>query len=96
MKKKLKWYVVILLAGMIPVTGISQSVGINTDGSNPDPSAVLDVKSTDKGVLIPRMTATQRNAISNPPKGLLVFQTDPVAAFCYYNGFACATNTGLF
>lgn len=66
----------------------AQSVAINTDGSNADASAILDVKSTDKGVLIPRLTAVQRMAIANPAKGLLVFQTEPVPAFCYYNGMA--------
>lgn len=66
----------------------AQSVGINTDGSVPDPSAILDVKSTDKGVLVPRMTAAQRTAIANPARGLLIFQTEPILAFCYYNGKA--------
>jgi sugar lactone lactonase YvrE len=88
MKKKLNLFVLILLTGLVPVIGMSQSVGINTDGSNPDPSSILDIKSSAKGVLIPRMTATQRTAINNPSKGLLVFQTDPVPSFCYYNGLA--------
>jgi len=51
-------------------------VGINTDDTNPDPSAMLDVKSTDKGMLIPRLTSAQREAISNPATGLLVFDTE--------------------
>ena len=71
-----------------PATLHAQSVAINTDGSVPDASAILDLKSADKGVLVPRMTAAQRSAIANPSKGLLVFQTDPVPAFCYYNGFS--------
>ncbi|MEA2097420.1 MAG: hypothetical protein U9P73_12120, partial [Candidatus Cloacimonadota bacterium] len=44
----------------------AQSVVINSDGSSPDGSAMLDVKSTDKGFLAPRMTETQRDAISSP------------------------------
>ena len=51
-------------------------VGINTDNSTPDPSAMLDVKSITKGMLVPRMTAVERNAISNPASGLLVFCID--------------------
>ncbi|HPT10611.1 MAG TPA: hypothetical protein PL087_09385, partial [Bacteroidales bacterium] len=51
-------------------------MGINTDGSNPDSSAMLDVKTTTKGVLIPRMTHTQRSAIVNPIAGLMIFCTD--------------------
>ena len=51
-------------------------VGINTSNSEPDPSAMLDVKSNMKGMLVPRMTAAERNAISNPANGLLIFCTD--------------------
>lgn len=51
-------------------------VGINSDNSTPDPSAMLDVKSTTKGMLVPRMTIAERTLISNPATGLLVFCTD--------------------
>ena len=51
-------------------------VAVNTDASQPDPSAILDVKSTAKGLLVPRMTVAQRNAIASPATGLLVFCTD--------------------
>jgi len=51
-------------------------VAINTDGALPDNSAMLDVKSTTKGMLVPSMTATQRDAIANPATGLLIFCTD--------------------
>ncbi len=51
-------------------------IGINTDGSQPDQSAILDVKSTDKGLLLPRMTYNQRRAIQNPADGLIIFCTD--------------------
>lgn len=47
-------------------------------------SAVLDIKSTQRGLIIPRMTAAQRNAISLPVTGLLIFQTDESPGF-YYN-----------
>lgn len=51
-------------------------VGINTEGTPPNASAMLDVKSTSKGMLVPRMTMAQRDAISNPAKGLLIYCTD--------------------
>jgi hypothetical protein len=53
----------------------SQSVGINNDGSAPDPSAMLDIKSSTKGLLIPRVSSIQRMAIVNPSQGLLVYDT---------------------
>ena len=65
----------------------AQSVAINTDGSTADATAILDVKSTGKGILIPRMTTVQRTAITSPATGLLVFDTG-TNAFWYYNGTA--------
>lgn len=51
-------------------------VAINTDGTNPDNSAMLDIKSTGKGVLLPRLTVSQRNAIPDPAEGLLIYCTN--------------------
>ncbi|MBK7308876.1 MAG: hypothetical protein IPI88_18935 [Chitinophagaceae bacterium] len=65
----------------------AQSVAINTDGSAANASALLDVTSTQKGVLIPRMSRTERNAIAAPAAGLLVFQNAPDSlGFYYYTG----------
>ncbi|MBC7935549.1 MAG: FG-GAP repeat protein [Rhizobacter sp.] len=58
-----------------------QSVGIGT--SSPNSSAVLDIQSTSKGALIPRMTTAQRKAIINPEPGLMVFDTDKRTIFMY-------------
>jgi hypothetical protein len=66
----------------------SAQVSINTDGSPPGNSVMLDMKSTDKGFLIPRMTQSERNLIPSPAKGLLIFQTDATAGFYYYDGSA--------
>ena len=67
---------------------LSGQVTVNTDGSPPDSSAMLDVKSTTKGILPPRMTFEQRNAIANPAEGLLVLCTncteDGAAVLCIY------------
>ena len=62
---------------------IAQSVGINND--TPDASAILDVTSTTKGMLAPRMTTVQRNAIASPARGLTVYDTN-TNSFWYYNG----------
>ncbi|WP_192822057.1 tail fiber domain-containing protein [Rufibacter sp. LB8] len=65
-------------------TGVfaQQNVGIN----NPTPhaSAVLDIAATNKGLLIPRLTEAQRQAIASPATGLMVFQTDGSVGFWYY------------
>ncbi|MES2629594.1 MAG: hypothetical protein V4616_11550 [Bacteroidota bacterium] len=68
----------------------AQSVGINTDGTTPDASALLDVKSTSQGVLVPRMTKAQRDAIASPANALVIFQTDNTAGFYYNAGTAVA------
>jgi hypothetical protein len=52
----------------------AQSVGIGT--TTPNSSALLDVSSTDKGLLLPRMSTAQRNAIASPATGLIIFNTD--------------------
>lgn len=53
----------------------AQGVGLNTNGNPPDSSAMLDISSTSKGLLLPRMTTQQRNNISNPAEGLQIFNT---------------------
>jgi hypothetical protein len=66
---------------------IAQSVSINTDGSVANSSAILDIKSTDKGLLIPRMNKTEKNAIALPAAGLLIYQNAPDSiGFHYYDG----------
>lgn len=60
------------------------TVGI---GSNlPHHSSILDVQSTQKGILIPRMTQAQRLLIGDPAEGLMVFQTDEPAGFWFFRG----------
>ncbi len=64
-----------------PATG---SVGIGT--TSPAASSLLEVRSTTKGFLAPRMTNAQRNAIGAPATGLLIYQTDGTAGYYYYYG----------
>ena len=64
----------------------AQNTAITDDASySPNSSAMLDVKSTDKGILIPRLTSAQRTLVSSPATGLLVFDTDE-NNFYFYNG----------
>lgn len=59
------------------------NIGINT--TLPHASSALDITSTDKGLLIPRLSLTQRNAIASPAIGLLIYQTDNNPGFYYYS-----------
>jgi len=65
---------------------IAQNASLNNTGALPDASAMLDISSNSKGLLIPRMLQNERNAIASPATGLMVYQTDGTAGFYYYNG----------
>jgi hypothetical protein len=68
------------------------NIGIGT--ASPNASAILDVQSTGKGVRMPNMTTTQKNAIASPAAGLMVFDTD-LAKLCVYTGAAWQTITSV-
>jgi hypothetical protein len=72
----MKNYILLLLlfVGIAPI-GFSQNIGINSTGATPNEKAMLDISSTTTGLLIPRMTVTQRDAIVSPPTGLEIFNT---------------------
>lgn len=75
---------ILTLLLLITVTSSFSQVGINT--TTPDASSMLDISSTDKGILIPRMTQAQRVAIATPATSLLIYQTDGTTGFWFYNG----------
>ncbi len=75
-----------LLALLYSFNSFSQSVSINNNAAAPDTTAILDVNSSTKGLLIPRMTSLQKTAIANPATGLLIYQTDGDMGFYYFNG----------
>jgi hypothetical protein len=77
----------LLAAVLITATTYAQ-IGINNE--NPDASAALDITSTTGGLLVPRMTETQRDAISPAATGLMIYQTDGTVGFYYYNGSSWA------
>lgn len=84
MMKLFRFFAIACLVGL-SASSYSQ-VAINAAGDPPDGSAMLDVTSTDRGILIPRMTGVQRDAISTPAVGLLVYQTDGTSGYYYYDG----------
>jgi len=88
---KLKRSLILLATGLICFyQGYSQGVAINSNNANADNSAMLDISSINKGVLIPRMTVTDRNAIASPATGLLIYQTNSNPGF-YYNAGTTTT-----
>ncbi|MCW5897900.1 MAG: hypothetical protein KIT10_01415 [Flavobacteriales bacterium] len=80
--------IAIVLVLLSSGAAFGQNVGINTP--TPHDKALLDMASSDKGVLVPRMTVAQRTAIFPAPdataKGMLVYQTDGQEGFHYYDG----------
>lgn len=62
----------------------TEGVSISNSLTPPDPSAMLDVQSTSKGILIPRMTLSEREGISSPANGLLVYVTEPSESIGYW------------
>lgn len=100
-----KIFLITLVVSLLTLHSFGQGVAINADGSNPDASAALDVKSSDKGMLIPRVALTATS--SNEPIGagvvasLMVYNTatvnDVVPGYYYWDGSAwrhLMTSTG--
>jgi trimeric autotransporter adhesin len=69
----------------------TDNVGIGT--TKPDPSALLDLTSNSKGLLLPRLTEAQRDAIKNPAAGLVVFQTDKTVGIYTFDGTTWQSST---
>jgi trimeric autotransporter adhesin len=82
--KKNYWHLLILAVSFFALQANAQNAAINEDGSLPNPNAILDVKSFNKGILIPRVSTTGRLTIPNT-KGLLVYDTT-AGSFWYNTG----------
>lgn len=74
--------ILLLFLSLMISLSASAQVGINT--TTPDPSAALDVTSTDKGLLIPRVTSTAN--VTAPTAGMMVYQTGGTSGFYFYEG----------
>lgn len=73
------------ILGLILSTTNNSAGQVGFNNPNPDASSILDLKSTDKGLLIPRMTSDERKAITTPAPGLLVFDTE-FKMFFFFDG----------
>ena len=76
--------IISILSFLFPTTSIFAQVGIGT--TDPNASSILDITSTTAGVLVPRMTAAQKTAISLPVASLLIYQTDGAEGFWFFDG----------
>src|SRR5688572_13676065 len=73
--RKLSFLLAFMMLYEITVVAQNNGVSVNATGAPPDPSAMLDVSGISKGVLINRMTTSERDAIENPAIGLQIFNT---------------------
>jgi trimeric autotransporter adhesin len=67
-------------------TTLAQNANVGIGTLKPDSSALLDLTSTSKGLLIPRMTLAQRAGVKNPATGLMVYQIDFFTGFYFFDG----------
>ncbi|MDD3739875.1 MAG: FISUMP domain-containing protein [Bacteroidales bacterium] len=72
----MKKFLTLILFLIINLVIYSQGVTIAVDAGTPDESAILDIRSDSQGLLFPRMTTVQRDAILSPAESLLIFNTD--------------------
>ncbi len=82
--KKLSLFIVLLLLNS---SLIFSQVGVNMDGSAPDASSILDLATTEKGFLLPRMTTNQLSVINDPATGLIVFNLDSLDLYIYKGSY---------
>lgn len=85
MKRNIFYSAAIVALTLLLNLQVNAQVAINATGTQPNDCAMLDVASTSKGILIPRMSQAQRDAISNPSSGLLIYQTSD-ESFYYWEG----------
>lgn len=96
MKTLYKFLKVGFVSTIFMQVGFAQKENVGIGTVKPDQSAILDLTSTNKGLLMPRVTLQQRGAIQNPANGLIVYQTDMLSGFYFYDGNewkAVGTNT---
>ncbi|MGB1268753.1 MAG: tail fiber domain-containing protein [Flavobacteriaceae bacterium] len=87
----MKQHLILYLFFIVCIHSYGQ-VGIGTN--TPAPSSALDISSTTSGLLVSKMTQAQKNAITSPATGLLVYQTNGTPGFYYYNGASWVTFGG--
>ena len=82
----MKRHLLTVLAIGFASSTFSQNVGIGTTSFTPESDALLELRSTTSGFLMPRMNLSQVSAVSGPTEGLMVYQTNGTKGFKYYDG----------
>lgn len=80
---KKRYPLLLLLLALLPAAAFAQSPGVGIGTTTPNASAALEIMSSSKGLLIPRLDSATRAGIGTPPDGLMVFQTDGRSGFWY-------------
>ena len=86
MRTLYKFLMVGVVNALFVQVGFAQKENVGIGTTKPDQSAILDLSSTNKGLLMPRVTLQQRNSIQNPANGLIVYQIDLLSGFYFYDG----------
>lgn len=81
-------HIILVLLIAFPAISFAQNVGIGTTA--PNANAALDISSSNKGILIPRISSSTRTNMVNPTAGLLVYDTD-AKCFYYHDGISWVT-----
>jgi hypothetical protein len=92
MKKSFKLVIIVSSMVLMSMPIYGQNVGIGANTFTPDNSALLELQSTNSGLLLPRMTKSQRDAISSPATSLIIYQTDNTPGFYYNAGTPSSPN----
>ncbi len=82
----MKYHICLLFICLQLADIFAQRVAINAVSNPADSSAILDISSSTKGILIPRMTLAERDLIADPATGFLIYQTDEAEGFYFYTG----------
>lgn len=91
----MKKAILFMLAGGFVANVSAQNVGIGSDSFTPDGSAILELRSNTSGILLPRMTESERDEIPDPAEGVMIYQTDASPGFYYYDGTSWVTFGGV-
>lgn len=81
----MRTFFTLIFLGVLQFAAHAQNMSINSTGSAPDNSAMLDISDTTRGFLMPRMSTSQMNAIVTPAPGLMVYNTDSAGLY-FFNG----------